>query len=239
MILLAALVGFVLLSGARPGWASTLRRRGSLGDAFLRAAIAAAGLLGLIRWVHLVTSRVPALYEPDPTLPSSLQFPAPAVEVLWTAARGTFLLAVLGAVAALAMRTDFFRAPLGRVLGAVAILLALAPSSLRSPGVAAAEFVPSVLVLAWVAASAALLLRGHGAAWVLFGIFTVGGREVIGLLAQPAAADQAAGWLGAGLLLLGALALLAGPRAPEIPESPAAPAPPPVPDPTIPWSGTA
>ncbi len=245
VILFVALVGCVLLSAARPGWASALRRRGSLGDAFLRAAIAAAGLLGLIRWVHLITSRVPALYEPDPSLPSSLQFPAPAVEVLWTGARGTFLLAVLGAVAALALRSNFFRTALGRALGAAAILVALAPSSLRSPGLALPDYVPSVLVIAWIAASAAFLLRGHGAAWVLFGIFTVGGREVIALLAQPAAADRAAGWAGAGLLIVGALALIAGRRSPEISESPVMPAPPPPPappsdpEPTTPWSGTA
>jgi hypothetical protein len=71
---------------------------------------------------------------------------------------------------------------------------------------------PSVLFVAWLGASAALLLRGHGAAWVLFGVFTIGGREVIALLAQPAAADRAEGWLAAGLLALGCLALLAGRR---------------------------
>jgi hypothetical protein len=239
VMLLAALIGFVLLSAARPGWAVVLRRRGSLGDAFLRAAIAAAGLLGLTRWMHVITSRVPALYEPDPSLPESLQFAVPAVEVLWGAARGTLLLAVFAAVAALALRTNFFRAPLGRALGMLAILVALAPSSLRSPALALADFVPSALVIAWVAASAAFLLRGHGAAWVLFGIFTVGGREIIALLAQPAAADRAAGWLGAGLLALAALALLSGRRVPETPESPAAPLPPPAPEPTIPWSGSA
>ena len=37
VMLLFALVGFVLLSAARPGWAAALRRRGSLRDAFLRA----------------------------------------------------------------------------------------------------------------------------------------------------------------------------------------------------------
>jgi hypothetical protein len=212
VLLLAALIGFVLLSGARPGWAVALRRRGSLADAFRRAAIAAAGLLGLIQWVHVLTARSPAFYEPDPSLPSSLQFPLPAVEVLWQAARGTLLLAVLGAVAALALRTGFFRTPLGRALGVLAILVAIAPSSLRAPGLAAAEFVPAVLLFAWLAASAAFLLRGHAAAWVLFGIFTFGGREVIALLAQPAPPDRVAGWMSIGALLLGAVALLAGRR---------------------------
>ena len=147
-MLLVALIGFVLLSAARPGWAASLRRRGSLGDAFLRASIAAAGLLGLLRWVHLLSKRSAAVYEPDPNLPSSLPFPVPAVDVLWTAARGTFVLAVLGAVAAMALRSDFFRAPLGRALGALAILVALAPASLRSPGLAAADFMATVLFIA-------------------------------------------------------------------------------------------
>ena len=89
VMLLVALIGFVLLSAARPGWAASLRRRGSLGDAFLRASIAAAGLLGLLRWVHLLSNRSATVYEPDPNLPSSLPFPVPAVDVLWTAARGT------------------------------------------------------------------------------------------------------------------------------------------------------
>jgi len=254
VMLLVALIGFVLLSAARPGWAASLRRRGSLGDAFLRASISAAGLLGLLRWVHLLSKRSATVYEPDPNLPSTLPFPAPAVDVLWTAARGTFVLAVLGAVAAMALRSDFFRSPLGRALGALAILVALAPASLRSPGLAAADFMATVLFLGWIAASAALLLRGHGAAWVLFGIFTVGGREVIALLAQPASEDQAAGWLGALLLGLGAAALLIGRRIeerpvafppaealppPELPEAePEPPAPPPAP-PTSPWSGSA
>jgi hypothetical protein len=248
VILLGALIGFVLLSGARPGWASTLRRRGSLGDAFLRAAIAAAGLLGLIQWVHVITSRLPAVYQPDPNLPSSLQFAVPAVEVLWTAARGAFLLAVAGAVAALALRTSFFRTTIGRALGVLAILVAIAPASLRSPVLAASEFIPSALLIAWLAASAAFLLRGHGAAWALFGIFTFGGREVLSLIAQPASADQAAGWLGALLLAIAAAALLLGRRAPELPTftsegrtappEPPAP-PPPAPEPTTPSSGSA
>ncbi len=252
VILLGALIGFVLLSGARPGWAAALRRRGSPGDAFLRAAIAAAGLLGLIHWIHVITSRLPSAYAPDPNLPSSLQLAVPAVDILWSAARGAFVLVVVAAVAALALRTGFFKAPLGRALAVLAILVAIAPSSLRSPGLAAADFVPAVLLIAWLAASAAFLLRGHGAAWVLFGIFTFGGRDVISLLAQPAPEDRAAGWIGALVLAIAAVALLAGRRAPEAPPEPAPPFPPaalpdppghpgapPAPEPTIPSSGTA
>jgi hypothetical protein len=249
VILLGALVGFVLLSAARPGWPAALRRRGSLGDAFGRAAIAAAGLVGLVHWSHILSSRLPSLYEPDPSLPDSLQFPLPELDVLWTAARGMFILALVAGVAALALRTEFFRAPLGRALGALAILVAIAPSSLRSPGLALAEYVPSVLVIAWLAASAAFLLRGHAAAWVLFGIFAFGGREVLALISQPAPPDRAAGWLGAALLAIAAAAVLAGRRTPE-PAPPAPPLPPPGPPapalepetptgPTTPWSGSA
>jgi hypothetical protein len=197
----------------------------------------------------VITSRLPSVYAPDPNLPSSLQFAVPAVEVLWSAARGAFLLAVVAAVAALALRTQFFKAPVGRALGVLAILVAIAPSSMRSSGLAAADFIPSVLLLAWLAASAAFLLRGHGAAWVLFGIFTFGGREVISLLAQPAPEDRAAGGMGALLLAIAAVALIVGRRAPEAPPEPAPPlppaappeppAPPPAPEPTIPSSGIA
>ncbi len=134
------------------------------------------------------------------------------MEVLWAAARGAFVLAVMAAVAALALRTEFFRSAVGRALGVLAILVALLPASLRAPSTLAADFLPSVLVVAWVAASAALLLRGHAAAWALFGIFTVGGREVLALLSQPAAIDRAAGWMSAAVLAAGAVAVLAGKR---------------------------
>ena len=99
------------------------------------------GLLGLLQWSHVIASRLPSVYEPDPSLPASLQLPSPAVDVLWTAARGAFLIAVVGAVAALALRTEFLRTTAGRVLVGLAILVALAPSSLRSPGQALADFV--------------------------------------------------------------------------------------------------
>ena len=46
IMLLGALVGFVLISGARPGWTQALRRGGALPDAVLRAAIASAGISG-------------------------------------------------------------------------------------------------------------------------------------------------------------------------------------------------
>ncbi len=108
-ILLVATLGFVLLAGARPGWEWAMRRKGSLRDAALRAAIAAGGLEGLSHVFHLATSRVPSLYEPDPTLPNSLQYLVPAVEVLWAAARATFSVALPAAAVALAMRHSFFQ----------------------------------------------------------------------------------------------------------------------------------
>jgi len=251
--LLAALVGFVLISAARPGWPQALRRGGTLPDAVLRAAIAAAGLLGLSRWADVIASRTPALYQPDPSLPESLGYALPAVEVLWAAARGAFILAAMAAVAALALRSEFFRSAAGRALGALAILVALLPSSLRSPSALAADFLPTVLVVAWVAAAAALLLRDHAAAWALFGIFTVGGREVLALLAQPAAVDRAAGWTSAALLAAAAVAVLAGKRERSVSTAPPHPGPlPPVggegegppgsregAEPTTPWSGSA
>ena len=113
--LLGAFVGFVLVSGARPGWTEALRRGGTLKGAVVRAAIASAGLLGLSRWAHVIASRVPSLYDPDPTLPDSLGYALPALEVLWAAARGMFLLAVVASVVALALRTDFFRTTAGRI----------------------------------------------------------------------------------------------------------------------------
>ena len=227
--LLGALVGFVLVSGARPGWAEALRRGGTLPDAVLRAAIASAGLLGLSRWAHVIASRVPSLYDPDPTLPDSLGYALPALEVLWAAARGMFLLAVVASVVALALRTDFFRTTAGRILGAVAVLLALLPSSLHSPSVLATDLLPSILIAAWLAASAALLLRDHAAAWALLGIFTVGGREVLSLVSQPAAVDRMAGWAAAALLAAAAGVLLVGRRASDVV--------PPHPDPLPPAGG--
>jgi len=211
-ILLVAALGFVLLASARPGWEWALRRRGTLRDALLRAAIAAGGLAGLAHLLHLIASRVPSLYEPDPTLPASLQYVAPALEVLWTAARATFSLAVPAAVAALAVHSAFFKTASGRALGLLAIAVALLPTTLSKPSTFLADYVPSILLASWMALCAFVLLRDHVAAWVLFGLFTFGGRGALELLAQPAASDRAAGALTAVLLVVAGLALLAGGR---------------------------
>ncbi len=232
-ILLAAIVGFVLCAGARSGFPQALRRKGSLGDAMLRAAIAAGGLVGLSRWFHVIASRVPALYEPDPSLPSSLQFAVPAIDVLWTAGRGGFALAAMAAVAALAWRSDFFRTPAGRALGILAVLVVLLPSNLHSAGEFVAEYVPGLLIAAWLAVAAFGLLRDHAAAWVLFGLLALGGRAALELLAEPAAADQAAGGFAVVLLVLAGVAILTGRRDREIPRAGESPAP------TSPSSGSA
>jgi hypothetical protein len=228
-ILLVAAVAFVLLDGARPGWPAAMRRKGSLADAFLRAAIAAGGMMGLSRWFHVVSSRIPSLYEPDPTLPSSLQYVSPAVDVLWSAGRGALMIATLAGTAALAARSSFFRTTKGRVLGFAALAIALLPAGLSSPVSFLADYLPEILAAAWLAASAFLLLRDHAAAWVLFGLIALGGRGAVELLAQPAPPDRSAGAWATVLLALAGIALLAGRRdrdeAVAVPEVPPAPLP--------------
>ncbi len=211
-ILLAACVCFILCAGARPGWVEALRRKGSLRDGLLRAALAGGGLLGLSRWFQVISARVPALFEPDPALPASLQYAVPAVDVLWSALRGGLVLAAIAAAAAMAYRSAFFRRTAGRALGAAAILVTLLPTSFHSPGQFASELVPAVLTAAWLGVCAFAFLRDHAAAWALFGLSAFGGREALGLLVQPAAADRAAGGWAVALLCLAGAALLAGRR---------------------------
>ena len=212
LILLVAAVGFVVFDGARPGWAQAIRRRGRLGDAVVRAAIAAGGLLGLARWLHVVSSRVPSFYDPDPSLPSSLQLAIPALDVLWIAARAGFIVAALAAAAALAYRTEFFRRSQGRALLAAAVLVALLPTSIHSAADFATDYLPPLLTAAWLALCAFSLLRDHAAAWVLFALFAFGGRNVVALLAQPAPPDRFSGVLAVILLAVAGIALLAGRR---------------------------
>ena len=210
--LLLALLGFALIGGARPGWDRALRRRGGLPDATARAAIACAGLAGLAHLLHLIASRVPSLYEPDPSLPHSLQYLIPGIEVLWSSGRGLFGVAVIAATAALAWRSTFFRTPGGRALGFLAIAVALMPTSLASTAAFLGDYVPNLLFTAWLGLCVFALLRDHVAAWVLFGVFCFGGRGVVELLGQSAPADRAAGGLAAVLVALAAVALLAGRR---------------------------
>jgi hypothetical protein len=223
-LLVVASLAFVLLDAARPGWGAALRRKGGLGDGLARAALSAAILLGLSRWFHVISSRIPALFDPDPSLPGSLADAIPAVDVVWAAARGAFGMAALAAVAALAWNSAFFRTAAGRALGILALVLVLAPSELRSPAEFGFEFATSVLAAGAVAFCAFGLLRDHPAAWVLFGLVTFGGRGAIDLLGQPAAADQAAGALAVLLLLLFGVAVLAGRREPAAAAAPPPPA---------------
>ncbi len=207
--------GFILLSGARPGWRAALRRSGSLGDAFLRAFIAAAGTAGLVRWTSVASARFPALFDPDPSLPHALERALPGFGGFWSASTATFLLAVLAAVAALAWREPTFRRPAWRVLAVLAVLLALAPGGARSAGEFLAAFLPEVLTAGWLAFCVFGLLKDHAAAWILFGALFFGGNRAVELLSQPAAQDRAAGWSVVILVILGAVALLAGRREPR------------------------
>ncbi len=211
-LLLVASIGFVLLGAARPGWTRALRRQGTLSDALLRAALSAAIVLGLSRWLHVLSARIPAFYDPDPSLPGSLADALPPVDVVWGAARGAFAVAVLAATAALAWNSSFFKSTVGRALGFAALALALVPSDLHSPGQFAFEYATGLLAAGWVAVCAFGLLRDHAAAWALFGVLTFGGRGVIELLAQSAPADRAAGtWALVGLAAAAA-ALVVGRR---------------------------
>ena len=206
-------VSFVLLSGARPGWRQALRRGGSLTDAFVRAGIAAAGMVGLARWVAVASYRwFPDLFDPDPALPRALERALPGYAGFWSTVTSTFTLGVVAAAAALAARHPTLRKPLGRVVAGAAVILALVPTGTRSVGEFAASFVPEVLLAGWLAFCAFGLLKDHVAAWVIFGALAFGGMRAAELLAQPAPPDRAAGWTVAILCVLAATALLAGRR---------------------------
>jgi hypothetical protein len=216
IVLLCGLgIAFVLFSGARPGWRRA-RLAGSLTDAGVRAAVAALGLAGLSRWEVLAAARFPLVFSFDPSLPDSLQTAIPAVAVLWGAARSTVAIAAAAAVVALALPHPVFRKPLGRALAILAVFLALVPSSFHSAQELLASLGPPLVTLAYLAAVAFWLLKDHVAAWVLFGALTFGGRGAAALLVQPARVDQVSGWIGLLLVLLAAVALLAG-RRPQAP----------------------
>ena len=181
----------------------------------------------------MISSRVASLYDPDPSLPSSLQYAIPGIDVLWAAGRGGFALAAMAAAAVLAWKSAFFRTAAGRTLGILAVLVAMLPSSVHSAGEFVSEYVPGLLIVLWLAVASFGLLRDHAAAWALFGLLAFGGRAAIELLAQPAPADQTAGGLALVLLVLAGAALLGGRRDRVVV------APPPVPVPTTPWSDSA
>lgn len=204
-------MAFVLFSGARPGWGRA-RLAGSLGDAFARAALAAIGLAGLTRLVSFVAARFPAAFSFDPSLPGALETAFPALGVPWAAVRSTIGLAAAVAVLVLALQHPFFQRPLGRWLGVLMVFVALVPASVHSLPEFLASFGAPVVAVAYLALVACLLLKDHVGAWILFGAFAFGGRAAAALLLQPAAEDQAAGGIGVALVLVAAIALLAGRR---------------------------
>jgi hypothetical protein len=220
-LLLVTAIGLVLLGAARPGWTGSLRR-GSLADGLVRAALSAAIVFGFARWVHVVAARVPAFSLPDPSLPTSLADAVPAYDALWTAARGAFGIAAVAAAAALAWNSTFFRSTAGRTLGFIALVLALIPAELRSPGEFGFAFVTALLAAGWIAVCAFGLLRDHAGAWVLFGLFRFGGGAAVDLLAQSAPSDRSAGVWSLLLLAAAGVALLVGPRRRHPPLAPAA-----------------
>jgi membrane protease YdiL (CAAX protease family) len=208
----AAGVGFVVLSGARPGWRVALRRSGSLSDAFARAAVAAIGTAGLTRWISVAASRFPALFDPDPSLPRALERWLPGFAGFWSAATATFSFAVMAATIALASRTPSARQLAWRILFLGAFLFTLVPIGARSSGEFAAAFLPEVVTAAWLGFVAFGLLKDHAAAWVLFGALYFGGNRAAELLGQPAPPDRAAGWAVLVLVLFATAVLLAGRR---------------------------
>jgi hypothetical protein len=222
VLLCGAGMAFVLFSGARPGW-ERARLAGSLGDAFARAAVAAIGLAGLTRLVGVVAARFAAAFSFDPSLPGALETAFPGLGVPWAAVRSTIGLAAAVAVLVLALRHPFFQKPLGRWLGVLMALVAVIPTSFHSLPEFLASLGTPVVVVAYLALMTCFLLKDHVGAWVLFGAFAFGGRAAAALLSQPAGEDQAAGGIGVALVLIAAIALLAG-RRQDLAESPA-PAP--------------
>jgi hypothetical protein len=178
----------------------------------------------------VASSRFPALFEPDPTLPRALERLFPGYAGFWSAATATFGLAVAAAAAAIVWSQPTFQKRGARILALAAILLALTPIGARSSGEFAAAFLPEIVMAAWLAFCVFGLLKDHAAAWVLFGALYFGGSRAVELLAQPAAPDRAAGWTVAVLVILASSALLAGrrdaaadPLETALPEAPDAP----------------
>jgi len=132
---------------------------------------------------------------------------------------------------ALGWKSTFFRSTAGRALGVLAIAVVLLPGQLRNAPEFTMELVSTLLAAAWIAVCAFALLRDHAAAWAFFGLFALGGRSAVELLAQPAASDVAQGGLALILLALFGFALLAGRRDAAPPAA--------LPESTIPSSGIA
>ncbi|MEP7131840.1 MAG: lysostaphin resistance A-like protein [Acidobacteriota bacterium] len=228
-----AAIAYILFSSARPGWRRALRRQGSLGDALIRAAIAAGGLAGISRWSAVAARSVPDLFRPDPSLPGALDLAVPAVVVLSAAALATFGTASVASAAALGSREAFLRRRSTRIALALGALLAFLPASPHSGLELLGEMGGSVVLLGWMAVCAFVLLKDHVAAWVLFGAAAFGGPAAARLLSQPAAPDRFAGIAGFVLLAAVVVALIGtAAREPSLPEAVAA-APPAPPEPEL------
>ena len=211
-IVVAAVVAFVLVGGARPGWRRAVRRSGRLGDAFLRAAIVTAGLFGLGRWMALLAARFPAFDVPNPTLPAALEKAVPGLACLASAAFSTLVVASGAAVVAIAAPEPFFRKPFARAAALAGLVLIVLPTGFHSGAEFALDLLPPLAAAAWLAVAAFLVLKDHVAAWVLLGALAFGGRAAAALLGQSAQADRAAGWVGVALIAAAAVSLLAGGR---------------------------
>lgn len=216
----ASAVPLVLISAARPGWRRALERQGGLGDAFLRAAIAVAGFVGLERAFSLVERSVPALFRPNPALPSELESAFPAITALSSAGLGLVLAGAAAAAVALAARTPFFAKASARAALLAAFVVALVPSSPRSPLEFAWRLSTTLVLAGWLAVCAFRLLRDHVAAWVVFAALAFGGAVVLRLVVQPAPPDSAAGWIGLALVAAAAAALVrSARREPSVPDA--------------------
>ncbi|HKF45627.1 MAG TPA: hypothetical protein VKG01_21240 [Thermoanaerobaculia bacterium] len=226
VLLVAFGMAFVLFSGARPGWRRA-RRAGSVGDAVARAVVAAAILAALARLESVVAARFPGIFSLDPSLPSSLETAVPAYSVLWSALRTTVAFAAAAAVAGLALGHPVFRKASGKALAVLMVVVAILPGSVHSASEFVVGFLTPAVSVAALAAVAFGLLRDHVGAWVLFGAISYGGRAAAALLEQPAETHKLSGLLGLALVLLAAVAVVAGRRAAgmEMP-APAPPAPP-------------
>jgi hypothetical protein len=201
-------VALVLVSGARPGWRRALASQGGLGDALLRAAIGAAGLAGMERAFALVERSKSALYRPDPTLPGALDNGFPGLSTLSSGTTGLVVLGALAAAVALGARTAGFRKPAVRAALVAAALITLAPLNPHSLPEFVWRFGTSLALAGWLAVCAFALLKDHVAAWVFFGALVFSGGAAFRLLAQPAPADQTAGWIGVVLAAVAAAALV-------------------------------
>ncbi|MGH9363829.1 MAG: hypothetical protein ACRD1B_00995 [Thermoanaerobaculia bacterium] len=212
LLLCAAGVAFVLFFAGRPGWRQAMRSRGRLSDALLRAGVAALGVIALAHWKEVLSGRFPLFFGPDPSLPSALDRTLPSLAVFDSVAVRTLLFASVASVAAMVAREAWWRRPAARVLAVLGLVFALGPASLRSGGEFAAQLLPALVTIGWLALSAFLLLRDHVAAWVLFGVVAYGGPAVAELVAQGSPEDRAAGWGALLLILLAAVLLLSGRR---------------------------